>query len=91
VDSPFDVLAIDSDASEAEIDRAYRRRVLETHPDQGGSAQEFQRVRAAYEQVKSGELIDPDAEWNDPGAARNGSTGAAKNGERDAAEPEQDG
>jgi curved DNA-binding protein CbpA len=81
VDSPFDVLAIDSDASEGEIDRAYRRRVLETHPDQGGSAREFQRVRAAYEQVKSGELIAPDAEWDDP--APPGENGAAaKNGER---------
>jgi curved DNA-binding protein CbpA len=81
VDSPFDVLAIDADASEAEIDRAYRRRVLETHPDQGGSARELQRVRAAYEQVKSGELLAPDAEWDDPAPpSGNGST-AARNGE----------
>jgi ferredoxin len=64
VDSPFDVLSIDPDASEAEIDRAYRKRVLETHPDQGGSAAELQRVRDAYEQVKSGELVDPEEGLN---------------------------
>jgi curved DNA-binding protein CbpA len=81
VDSPFDVLSIEPDASEAEIDRAYRKRVLETHPDQGGSAVEFQRVRAAYEQVKSGELVDPEAEWEDPAPP-------ASNGHDDGSEAE---
>lgn len=54
--SPFDVLGVDADADEWEIDRAYRRRVLETHPDQGGSAEEFQLVRAAYEAITSGDF-----------------------------------
>jgi curved DNA-binding protein CbpA len=89
VDSPFDVLAIDSDATEAEIDRAYRRRVLETHPDQGGSAREFQRVRAAYEQVKSGELLAPDAEWDDP-AATDGTDGTDGSGSGQEPESEPD-
>jgi curved DNA-binding protein CbpA len=53
VDAPYDVLGIDPGADEAEIDRAYRRRVMETHPDQGGSARAFQRVKAAYEAVLS--------------------------------------
>lgn len=52
--SPFDVLRIDPDADEEEIEQAYRRRVKETHPDQGGSVGEFRAVRAAYEEVKSG-------------------------------------
>jgi curved DNA-binding protein CbpA len=66
VESPFDILLVDPEASEEEIDRAYRRRVLETHPDQGGTAREFQRVREAYEQVKSGELVapEPDPTWD---------------------------
>jgi len=51
VDDPYDVLGIDPDADEAELDRAYRRRVVETHPDQGGSARAFQRVKAAYEAI----------------------------------------
>lgn len=54
VDSPFDILRIDSDADEEEIERAYRQRAKETHPDQGGSAREFQAVRVAYEEVLSG-------------------------------------
>jgi curved DNA-binding protein CbpA len=60
VDSPFDVLGIEPGADEAEIDRAYRRRVKETHPDQGGSAAEFGRVREAYEELKSGAGIEPE-------------------------------
>jgi curved DNA-binding protein CbpA len=60
VDSPFDVLGIDPDADEEEIDRAYRQRAKETHPDQGGSARAFQRVRAAYEAIESGSLDEPD-------------------------------
>ena len=51
--SPYDILQIDSDADEAEIVRAYRQRVKETHPDQGGSPKEFQLVKAAYEEIAS--------------------------------------
>jgi len=46
--SPFDVLGIDVDADDDEIRRAYRERVKEVHPDQGGSLEEFQLVRRAY-------------------------------------------
>ena len=55
MDSPFEVLGIDPNADEAEIDRAYRRRVKEAHPDQGGSSSEFQSVYTAYERIQSGE------------------------------------
>jgi len=51
VDDPFDVLGVGPDADDAEIDQAYRRRVMETHPDQGGSARAFQRVKDAYETI----------------------------------------
>ena len=54
MESPFDVLRIDADADDAEIERAYRRRVLEAHPDHGGTAAEFQRVRRAYEEIQAG-------------------------------------
>lgn len=53
MDSPFAILRIDSDADDEEIDRAYRRRAKETHPDQGGSAPEFRLVKAAYEEITS--------------------------------------
>jgi curved DNA-binding protein CbpA len=79
VDSPFDVLGVDPDADDAEIERAYRRRVKEAHPDHGGSQEEFQRVRAAYEAVKTGNVkrfvASGDARPGTPG--ENGSTATA--------------
>ncbi len=45
----YRVLGISADSSLAEVKAAYRRRVTEAHPDQGGSTAEFIRVRAAYE------------------------------------------
>ena len=54
MDTPFEVLQIDPDADEATVIEAYRRRVKEAHPDHGGSADEFQLVRAAYEEIRTG-------------------------------------
>ncbi|MFB6161220.1 MAG: ferredoxin Fer [Haloferacaceae archaeon] len=65
--SPFDVLGIDPDADDEAVERAYRRRVKEAHPDHGGSARAFQRVRAAYEAVLDGDASDADAVAPDPG------------------------
>jgi ferredoxin len=70
VDSPFDVLGIDPDADEAEIDRAYRRRVIETHPDQGGSASEFRLVKSAYEAIQDG-YEPPEKRESDASGERN--------------------
>ncbi|WP_256297922.1 ferredoxin Fer [Haloarchaeobius salinus] len=52
--SPFDVLQVDRDADEETVHQAYRRRVKEVHPDQGGSAREFQLVQSAYETIVEG-------------------------------------
>jgi len=63
VDDPFEILGVDSDADDADIDEAYRRRVMETHPDQGGSARAFQRVKDAYERIlamENAEAADAD-------------------------------
>lgn len=49
--SPFEILRVSPDADEQEIERAYRRRVVETHPDQGGSRRELQLVRDAYDEL----------------------------------------
>lgn len=49
--SPFEVLRIDEDADEAAVERAYRKRVKEAHPDQGGTVEEFQLVRRAYREI----------------------------------------
>ncbi|MEF8843830.1 MAG: ferredoxin Fer [Haloarculaceae archaeon] len=54
MESPFETLRVDPDADAEEIEQAYRRRVLEAHPDHGGSAAEFRAVRAAYEALRDG-------------------------------------
>ena len=55
MDSPFEILGVDPDADEETVERAYRRRIMETHPDQGGSPEAFQLVRAAYESIEAGD------------------------------------
>lgn len=74
MESPFDVLRIDPGADEEEIKQAYRERAKETHPDQGGSAEEFLLVRTAYEEINAGfgsEKRNRNGEWesNDQGDA----------------------
>ena len=45
---PYDILQIDKDASTIDIKKAYRSRAVQTHPDKGGSADEFALVSWAY-------------------------------------------
>lgn len=75
--SPFDVLGLDPDADDREIVEAYRDRVKEAHPDHGGSTVEFQRVKAAYEAARNGELHErterepePEPEPSEPSGTR---------------------
>ncbi|MFP8955800.1 ferredoxin Fer [Natrialbaceae archaeon A-CW3] len=68
MESPFEVLRIDPDADEAEIERAFRQRVKETHPDHGGSVREFKTVHAAREQLLGGDTTPIDADRLDPDA-----------------------
>lgn len=69
--SPYDVLMIDEDADEDEIEQAYRERIKQTHPDQGGSQEEFRLVKSAYEEIQS----DRSAETNSSGKANSRTTG----------------
>ena len=70
-DTYYDLLDVKLDASAAEIRSAYRRRIKQTHPDQGGDAVLFRRVQRAFET-----LSDPvlrriyDEEIAPPGPSR---------------------
>ncbi|EMA64380.1 ferredoxin Fer [Halorubrum kocurii] len=64
--SPFDVLDVDEDADEATIERAYRARVKEAHPDQGGTLEEFQLVRRAYRELDERERNGDADDETDP-------------------------
>lgn len=45
----WEILGVDRNATDEEIRAAYRQRVKETHPDAGGSEEEFLKVQAAFE------------------------------------------
>lgn len=49
--SPYAVLGVSETADEAELRRAYRVKLRETHPDTGGDAARFLLVQRAWEQV----------------------------------------
>lgn len=44
----YDLLGVGRDASTTEIKQAYRERIKEVHPDQGGDRETFRRVQDAY-------------------------------------------
>lgn len=49
--SAWAVLGLEAGAAADEIKRAYKRRALETHPDQGGDEDAFRAVQRAYEKL----------------------------------------
>lgn len=47
----YRTLGLSPDADESTVKQAYRNRVKEVHPDNGGSESEFKRVKRAYERL----------------------------------------
>jgi hypothetical protein len=46
----FDVLGVAENSTEDEIYRAYREKAKETHPDKGGTPEQFDVVQTAYQE-----------------------------------------
>eukprot|EP00617_Octactis_speculum_P010536 CAMPEP_0185773286 /NCGR_PEP_ID=MMETSP1174-20130828/72810_1 /TAXON_ID=35687 /ORGANISM="Dictyocha speculum, Strain CCMP1381" /LENGTH=555 /DNA_ID=CAMNT_0028459901 /DNA_START=93 /DNA_END=1760 /DNA_ORIENTATION=- len=57
--SLYDVFKVPTNATSAEIRRAYQKLALTNHPDKGGNADEFEKIKTAYNV-----LIDPDLRKN---------------------------
>jgi hypothetical protein len=53
------VLGVRERATREDIKRAYRARVLETHPDRGGDRAEFEAVVRAYEALADADPVAP--------------------------------
>jgi DnaJ-class molecular chaperone len=51
----YAALGVDKAASAAQIKQAYRRKLLQEHPDKGGHKATFQRVKSAYEVLGDGQ------------------------------------
>jgi hypothetical protein len=50
--SIWELLGVNQNASEAELKAAFRKRVLEAHPDQGGDDEAFRRLMRAHEEAR---------------------------------------
>ena len=46
--NPYSILGIDKNFDEVSLKKAYLRKAMKTHPDRGGSSEEFQKVSIAY-------------------------------------------
>lgn len=51
-DGDFELLGVAKESSWEEVQTAYRRLASTLHPDKGGDATEFDRVKGAYERLK---------------------------------------
>jgi hypothetical protein len=51
--SHWSVLGLEPGAALSEVKQAYRKRVLQTHPDQGGDADLFRATQHAYEKLSA--------------------------------------
>jgi hypothetical protein len=49
--TPYEVLGLAPGASTAQVKAAFRARAIEHHPDQGGDAERFMRVKRAYDAI----------------------------------------
>jgi len=49
---PFSVFGLKKSASNDDMKKAYRKKILETHPDKGGCADAFRKVKEAYDYFK---------------------------------------
>lgn len=54
---PFAVLGIPRGSTREKAHHAYLRLSIEHHPDNGGSADNFHRIAAAYEEIKQADFV----------------------------------
>lgn len=50
-EGPYNILEVRRDASDIVVRAAYRSLVRKSHPDVGGSPEEFRRIQSAYEKI----------------------------------------
>ena len=65
---PYKILGVQPDADDTAIRRAFRKKVRSSHPDSGGSTEEFQTLKRAYDLLSDKEsrrLFDETGEWVD--------------------------
>ena len=48
----YDILGVSIDATTKEIKVAYKKMVLENHPDKGGNTEDFQKIKKAFDVLR---------------------------------------
>lgn len=72
----YKTLGVERTADAKEIKKAYRKRALETHPDQGGNKEEFAEVAEAYEVLSNADKRRVYDQYGSEAAANTGMGGA---------------
>lgn len=57
--NPYEVLGITRGASPEEVQKAFRKKAMEHHPDRGGDVEVFKKVTEAYAMLKKGNVPAP--------------------------------
>lgn len=52
IDDPYETLGVTPETDPSVVDAAYKALVKEYHPDQGGTQEQFKRIKTAYERIK---------------------------------------
>ena len=52
-DYPYSVFGLTKSASDEDVKKAYRKSILKAHPDKGGTAELFRKVREAWDYFSS--------------------------------------
>jgi DnaJ-class molecular chaperone len=51
-DYPYNVFGLKKSASQEDVKKAYRKEILKSHPDKGGSNELFRKIQEAWEYFK---------------------------------------
>ena len=83
----YDVLDVDSDASQKEIKKAYRKKAMEYHPDRNpddpDAEQKFKRAAQAYDVLSDPEKRKRYDRYGEAGLGQNGGRGRSAGGFQD--------
>ena len=82
--NPYDVLGVNTSASQADIKKAFRTAAKKHHPDKGGNAEEFKKINDAYEVLGDKKKKEQYDQFGSAGAGASGFGGGGFNGGFDA-------
>ncbi len=63
--SDYEILGLNTSASDDDVKKAYRKLAMKHHPDKGGDPEEFKKIQTAYDRIIKGEteqqppMMDP--------------------------------